>query len=1009
MKKWRFEPNLEYQIDAINSVVNLFEGQDRIDNDNTIRMYRNELNITPLKMKENLTKIQKDPKNNVGFWDEELLPDRKFTIEMETGTGKTYVYLRTMIELYKKYGFSKFILVVPSIPIRMGVVKSIWQLREHFMSLYDGLDITHCYFEYDSKKTLSKLESFISLGNEFQIAIMNYQAFDKSTNIIKNSKEDGKNYWNELKNTNPIVFIDEPQKIIGTDKRKSKALKSIEDLQPLATFMYSATHTNYFNLIYKLDSFDAFKKHLVKKIRVSTIYGNIDKSYPYFRYIKFNNDLSATVEILQENGGIVKLNKINIDRPCDLYEKTHLDQYKEFRILNAPHKFKGIKTNFYSNLIEDTYAFQEGENNYNVYEEDMVKIQMKLTIRKHLDKQIEMLKENVKVLSLFFIDEVAKYRDYSKENTLGIYAQKFEEAYNEVINSDNRYLTLIKEMPSLSNAKKIHEGYFAIDKNKKVLMDENTYIKDTEKTREDIQRGIKKILDGKEKLIQLDEPISFIFAHSALSEGWDNPNVFQLCFLRQSKSEIRKKQEIGRGLRLARGSGEDNDIKRDENINELTVIANEEYEEFAESLQKEFNEEMNYNKDAITIDDAKNIQLKIEKKIEENLSAGFFRILHDELRRGGFIKSDNTMDKNKINSIKTYVFKNKELNRNKDRIINALIEVMTDKESNVIKNYLINDDDTVQNRWNKYVNEENFKKMMKDIEEKLNRRTVYQVKYDENELINDILMEADIKIKSKDLEVVEKTGIVDSSNREKGFTIKEAKGAEVRYKLEEKTINIRSFVEIINYIVNKTNFTRENVIKLMMQSRDPSLYQKQDNIDKLIKIINYQKQIQFYKNMDNIEYEAINERNNITCANMFLTNEIVSSKIGKNVYMSNEENHRAVCKYFVTDSDGEMEFAGYLDSNPNVLMYSKIKKGSFIIENPIENYSPDWIIVYKNNNNNITYFVAETKWKKMWEDLTDKEKIKIVCSRKHFDAINDNISYDWINGIEDFREKSNIK
>ena len=161
--------------------------------------------------------------------------------------------------------------------------------------------------------------------------------------------------------------------------------------------------------------------------------------------------------------------------------------------------------------------------------------------------------------------------------------------------------------------------------------------------------------------------------------------------------------------------------------------------------------------------------------------------------------------------------------------------------------------------------------------------------------------------------------------------------------------------------------------------------------------------------MDNIEYETINERNNITCANMFLINEIVSSKIGKNVYMSNEENHRAVCKYFVTDSDGEMEFADYLDSNPKVLMYSKIKKGSFIIENPIENYSPDWIIVYKNNNNNITYFVAETKWKKMWEDLTDKEKIKIVCSRKHFDAINDNISYDWINGIEDFREKSNIK
>lgn len=1003
MSKWKFEPNLDYQICAINSVVNLFDGQEKIDDTDSVRFYRNELTISKNRLEENLMKIQKNPKNNVGYWDDQLLPDNKFTIEMETGTGKTYVYLRTILELYHKYGFSKFMIVVPSIPIRMGVEKSIWQLREHFMSLYGGLDITNCYFIYDSKKTLNKLDAFTQLGG-LRIAIMNYQAFDKSSNTIKNAKENGKVYWNELRNTNPIVIIDEPQKIIGTNKKKSKALKSIEELKPLATLMYSATHTNYYNLVYKLDSFEAFKKNLVKKIRVSTIWGNVDKNYPYFRYVKFNKNLSATVEVLKENKGTVKLSKIDIDRPCELYDKTHLKQYKGFRILNAPHRINGIKTNFFGEILNDTYAFVEGENNYNLYEDDMIELQIKLTIKKHLDKQIDMLKENVKVLSLFFIDEVAKYRDYSKEDTLGIYAKKFEEVYEEVINSDFRYINLIREMPSLSNPKKVHEGYFALDKNRKVVMDESTYIKDTEKTREDIQRGIKKILDGKEQLIQLNEPISFIFAHSALSEGWDNPNIFQLCFLRQTKSNIRKKQEIGRGLRLARGSGEDNDIKRDENINELTVIANENYEEFAESLQREFNEDSHYNKEAITIEDAKNIQLLIEEKIGDNLSSNFFKILHNELLDAGFIKQkDNTIDKNKISKLENYYYKNIELNNNKDRIYTALVKVMNEKESRCIE--IINNDEILENNWQKYITENDFKKMINELKEKLSKKTIYKITYDEEELLYDIIVEVGQKIKNFEQEFTEKTGVLDGSNRDKGVIINEIKKQEDKFKIEEKFSNTKSFVEIINYVVNRTNFTRDAIIKIIMQSQNPALFQRQDNIDKLIKIIDEQKRKQYYKYMDNIEYSVIKESNDININNMFLVNEIMATKVGKKVFESKEENHRALCKYFLTDSDGEMEFAEYLENNEDVLMYSKIKKGSFIIENPIENYSPDWAIVYKINDEQATiYLVAETKWKKDWEDLSDKEKIKIVCAKKHFKAIDNEVKYDWINKVDKLKE-----
>lgn len=1000
MRKWEFDPDVDYQRDAINAVLDLFDGQDKIRDEDIIRFYRNELDISSSKIARNLMKVQKNPVNNVGYWDDELLPDNKFTIEMETGTGKTYVYLRTILELYTKYGFSKFILVVPSIPIRMGVEKTIIQLREHFMRLYNGIDITNSYFIYDSK-TIHKLNSFTQLGG-LKIVIMNYQAFDKSTNTIRNAKEDGKVYWEELRKTNPIVIIDEPQKIIGTDKKKSKALKSIEELNPMATFMYSATHTNYYNLIYKLDSFDAFRKHLVKKIRVCTIYSNINKDYPYFKYVKFNNDLSATIEVLKNTKKGVKIEQIKIDRECDLYEKTELQQYKGYRILNVPHKLNGINTNFYTKVMNEKYSFAEGESNYNLYEDEMAKMQIKLTIKKHLDKQIDMLKENVKVLSLFFIDEVSKYRNYDSDGTKGLYANMFEEVYNEVIHSDIRYIELMKKMPILSDVSKVHEGYFAIDKNKKVLMDEKTYTSSSEKTMEDIKRGIEKILDGKEKLIQLDEPISFIFAHSALSEGWDNPNVFQLCFLRQTKSEIRKKQEIGRGLRLARGSGEDSSIKKDENINQLTVIANENYDEFAKALQEEYNEENKYNREALTIEDAKQIQLQIEQKTNKELSSDFFKRLHNELINGGFIKAnDNKINKNKIRNVEKYNFTDEELNDNRDRIIVELKDVMTEKESNIIEKYLINDDEVIQNDWQKYVKEKDFQEMITELEKMLNKKTIYQVTYNEKELVNNIVATASNVIRSLDQEVYEKSGILQGTNRQKGIIVEEEEKEQRKHIIERKMPMTKSFVDIINYIVNKTNFTRQSIINIILHLQKPSLLQKQNNIDTLVRIIEEQKKRQCYKYRNDITYILNKEENRISVNNMFLVNEVLETSIGHKVFETNESNRKALCKYFPVDSIGEYKFAEKLDNSDKVLMYAKIKKGSFIIENPIENYSPDWVIAYKEDNSEkVMYAIIETKWQKEWEDLSEKEQTKIICAKKHFEAVNDNIKYEWVNGKE---------
>ena len=1007
-KVWEFEPNLEYQINAINSVVNLFEGQDKIEY-NHISSKRNELTISRTRMEENLINIQKSEYSNVGTWDEKMLSDNKFTIEMETGTGKTYVYLRTMIELHQKYGFNKFILVVPSIPIRMGVEKSIWQLHNHFIRLYN-IDLLRSCFSYDSKSGLGKFNQFVELGG-LQIVIMNHQAFDKASNILNKEKEDGKVYWDMLKGTKPIVFIDEPQKIIGA-KKKSNALKKIEELNPVATFMYSATHTNYFNLIYKLDSFDAFEKDLVKGINVSTIYSDVDKNYPYFRYIKFNDkDLTAKVELLVSKEVGVRLEKVIIDRPCDLYELTNLEQYKGYRILNTPHKKDGICTNFNKNIQTTPYYFSEEESNYSIYEDDMVKVQMKITIQKHLDKQIEMLKHNVKVLSLFFIDEVGKYRDYTKAGASGEYVNMFEELFSEIINSDIRYIELIKNMPSLANAKKVHEGYFAIDKNQKVSTNEDTYNedKDTEKTREERERGIQKILSGKEKLIQLDEPISFIFAHSALAEGWDNPNVFQLCMLRKSKSNIRKKQEIGRGLRLARGSGDNSNIIRDENVNQLTVIVNEHYEEFANSLQQEYNEEANYNKDAVTIDDSKQIQLMIEKNLNVTLSNEFHKKLHNELLQNGFIKAkDNKIDSSKIQKLEQHNYNDEELNENKDRIFTALKKVMEEKNSKKIK--IVNDDEIVQNNFQKYIFEDDFKSLLLELEEKLNKKTVYEVKYTEEELVNNCILEVRNYITNDEFIVTERSGTMDASSRTKGFKVIEQKGNEQEYKLQTKNTLNRDFVDIVNEVMIKTNFTRQIIHKIIMSSNDPLLFQKQDNVDKLVKIIEKHKEKQYHKNREHIQYHIIDETNKIGASNLFLVNEILSTNIAKKkVFVGIDNNKKSVCKYFKTDSDGEYEFAECLENDNNVVLYSKINKGSFIIENPVENYSPDWAIVYKVDNNTAKIFlIMETKWKKEWEDLSDIEKTKIICAKKHFESLNNNIKYDWVNAYEDFKEKVKI-
>lgn len=1006
---WEYEPNLEYQTNAVKSVVSLFEGEDKKEYD-PIKSKKNNRNISKTKMKENLIKIQKSQWSNVDNWDDEMFDSNMFTIEMETGTGKTYVYLKTMLELHENYGFNKFILVVPSRPIMLGVEKTIQQLYTHFLRLYN-IDLLRSYFVYDSQNGgASKINQFIE-STSLQIVVMTNASFNKDNNILNKVKEDGVQYWNLLKGTNPIVFIDEPQRVLGDKMKKSKALLQIEELDPLAIFLYSATHKQYFNRIYKLDSFDAFEKDLVKGINVSTIYSDVDKNFPYFRYVSFNSTkLEAKIEVLVSDEVGVRLKKIDIDTPCNLYEKTNLEQYRDFKITKLPHKQEGVCANFYKEKRNSEYYFSEGECNYHVYEDDMTEIQIKITIKKHLDKQIEMLKYNVKVLSLFFIDEVGKYRDYTKEGASGEYVKTFEKLYQEVVNSDEKYQQLLKNMPSLVNEKKVHEGYFAIDKNQKIITDEKIYVvNEKAKTKEEINIGIQKILSGKEQLIQLEEPISFIFAHSALAEGWDNPNVFQLCMLRKTNAAIRKKQEIGRGLRLARKSGEHSNIIRDKNVNQLTVIVNEHYEEFASNLQKEYNEDANYDKEAVTLVETKKIQLLIEKSIDKNLSHTFFKKLHKELIEAKFIKEkDNKLNDKKMNKLEFHKYEDTELNDNKDRIFNMLRKVMKEKGSKKVRT--VNADEVIENSFQKYVEEADFKKLLIELEKRLNKKTIYEIKYNEEVLIQNCIDEANEKITNKELIITERTGQMNASIRKNGFEVVEQKGNEHEYEVKLKNEDEKYFVDIVNEIMRKTNFTRQAIYKIIMNTKNPMLFQKQDNIERLISIIQTQKKLQYHENRNGIQYQLINETNDIGIAELFLRKNVVKDDEknieNKNVFIGIEKHKKAVCKYFTTDSDGEYDFAEHLENDENVILYSKINKGSFVIDNPIENYSPDWAIVYNTAEGTPKiYLIMETKWDKEWTDLTPVEQTKIVCAKKHFQSLDENIEYDWVNAYNDFKEK----
>ena len=1016
---FQFDDNLEYQKKAVNSVVELFRGLPKsLDSIYAERIRKTRLTekdpvrnidiVRGNKLFQNLKKVQL--KNGL-FTDEKAYNkhERDFTVEMETGTGKTYVYLRTILELHKEYGFKKFMIVVPSVAIRKGVEKSIEQLREHFKRLYN-VDLSKYSFIYDSNN-LGKVNNFVE-ENNLSICVMNIQAFNKDTNKIRKDDEYAKNLWRDIKFVRPIVLIDEPQKIEGTTKRKSQSLKAIDELEPLFTLRYSATHKNLYNQVYKLDSYEAYKKDLVKKIRVKTINSVISKDFPYIRYTYFTKDYKARIEMFsQEQGQSIRFRSFDVENGFSLYELSGgLPQYKDMFIAEQPHKEKALKIASVNGDIE----LKLGESNKKLEDKEIIRIQINLAIDNHFKKQFEILEEGKKIkgLTLFFIDEVKKVRDSEASDGRGAYLKIFDEEYLKIVQKYREKIENYKNyFPHYEDVNLVREGYFALDKKKKEV--EVEYKKENEvkaKSQEDIDRGIELILEKKDELISFNEPLAFIFSHSALREGWDNPNVFTLCTLKNGSSEIAKKQEIGRGLRLPVDVTGNRSL--DKNVNELTVIANDSYENFSRMLQEDFNK--NINKNEVTSD---LLLVTLEKsgipkiKITSELVDEFKK----ELIENKVMDSNNVLlKKTEEINIKKIEFSNETLKEHSIQIAENFVKYMVEKGTNRIE-IANGDNEPIINKRRTFISEKDFQNLFEELGTNLSKKAIYRCKIDKEKYIESSIEKINNYISNFDLkqivEVVESKG---DYNETGNFNLEKDSG-DKEIEISKIKVAPKSDFEIANYIMYHTMLPRLAILKIIsgLEKEKREALNIQDVLENVTEIL--LENLNEMKAEKVFEYEVIDGYVTDTEKIFEVNNKINEEDFeNKRRLFQAKKGSRSLSDYYKLDSDGEKEFAEKLENDENVLMFTKLKKGGFVIDTPYGNYSPDWAIIYKNSSENSKnnvgiYFIVETKADKEEKDLTSVEKSKIKCGKLHFEAISKEVKFNWVNNYDDFRRKFEIK
>ena len=1019
----------QYQTDAVESVMKVFSGQGYHKNGGYIRdlgtlerptvvqtsfldeeeadiyddtgFKNDEIDLTDSQLLENIQKLQKD--NNIKI-SQKLVKDLgicSLDIEMETGTGKTYVYIKTMFELNKRYGWTKFIVVVPSIAIREGVKKTFEITADHFMEHYGK---RARFFVYNSSN-LTQLDSFSSDGG-INVMIINTQAFasslkedgrSKEARIIYSKRDEfgSRRPIDVIKANRPIIILDEPQKMGGTVTQKALA-----NFNPLFTLNYSATHKNEHNMVYVLDALEAYNQRLVKKIEVKgfevkNLRGT--DSYMFLEEIVISPKKPPMARIELEIGYSKSINRETriVGVGDDLfYVSQEMEQYKGYTVSSIDPIGRTV-------TFTNGESISVGEAKGDVSENDMRRIQIRETILSHFEKEEKLFDMGIKCLSLFFIDEVAKYRLYDEngDEALGEYGRIFEQEYNSILNEkltleNTPYQKYLREM--CNDEKAVHKGYFSIDKKTGHSVD--SQLKRGSEFSDDIS-AYDLILKNKERLLSFDEPTRFIFSHSALREGWDNPNVFQICTLKHSDNQTAKRQEVGRGLRLCvnqSGNRMDKESLGDavHNVNLLTVIASESYKDFVNSLQSDIKAELYDRPSKATIEyfEGKTVMVGDEPVVIDKTQA---KIIYKYLAKNDYIDNDdNVTDEYRTDLANNSLAPVPEEIEDISEGVHKLIQAVFDES---VLNDMIKDGRETKVKDNP-LNDNFYKKEFQTLWGYINHKYAYTVSFDSNELVKKASSYINEKLNVSELLYTTTVGRQKTDMNEyevdRGASFSDEK-TRTQVLRHAETSGIK--YDLVGKIAKGTTLTRRTATEILKALEPKKLYMFRNNpeefISKVIRLINEQKATMI------IEHISYTESSEDPYDSTIFTAEKYSQG-----YEKAFAAQKAVQDYVFTDGTAEQSverrFVQELDKAAEVCVYAKLPKG-FAIPTPVGNYSPDWAIAFYEGKVKHIFFIAETKGTMESLDLRPIEQAKISCAKKLFNDIStNNIRYDAVDSYQ---------
>ncbi|MFO0072057.1 MAG: type III restriction-modification system endonuclease, partial [Gemmatimonas sp.] len=1002
-----------YQTAAVQAVVDCFAGQPpataeamtyRIDpgaakggTDNLFADgFKNaEVKLSERQLLENLQKVQRHQNLPIsdGLVKTKVSPVN-LDIKMETGTGKTYCYIKTIFELNKRHGWSKFIIVVPSIAIREGVAKSLAITAEHFLEAYQK---KARFFIYNSKQ-LHHLESFSSDAG-INVMVINVQAFNATGKDARRIYEELDDFQTRrpidvIAANRPILILDEPQKMEG-----GKTLDSLVNFKPLMVLRYSATHKTAHNKVHRLDALDAYNQKLVKKIAVRGIAVKGlagTNAYLYLQSIEISTKKppEARVELEQKlASGQIKRVPRKLGKGDNLFDLSKgLDQYRGYVVTEI-------------DATTDTLSFTNGVELFvgevagDVNEATLRRIQIREAIKAHFDKEQALFPQGVKVLTLFFIDEVARYRDYTAPDEKGEYARVFEEEYQAHLNEaldldlqlrDEAYVYYLKGIP----VGKTHSGYFSIDKKSKRLVGPDVAARGESAGQSDDVDAYDLILKDKERLLSLTEPVRFIFSHSALREGWDNPNVFVICALKHSDNTVSRRQEVGRGLRLAvnqQGERMDHPATVHE-VNVLTVVASESYKDFVSALQRDISESLSarprFANEAFFT--GKMLQTATG---DVPVTPQLARLIHRYLVKNDYADNDDriTAAYHEAKSAGKLAELPTELQPYADQVFQLIDSVFSDKQLPQF------DDDR---RPKKNPLNDNFDKQeFKALWSRINRKAAYSVRFDSAELVGKAVAEMNQHLRVTALQYTVQRGeqaditTPDALKAGKGFVLKATETESNR----EYSVHSAVKYDLVGKLAEGTQLTRRTVVDILKGLNVAVFAQFRSNPEHFIaearRLINEQKATMV---VEHLAYDPVEERYELDIFTAGQTKQDFSK--------SGARLDRHIYDYVLTDSDTERQFVKELDTASEVVVYAKLPRG-FLIPTPVGDYNPDWAIAFKEGVVKHVYFVAETKGSMSSMELRKIEETKIACARKFFDHLNlkyapENVRYDVVNGFD---------